>query len=213
MAIKTSWTAGQVLAAADLTDTFAAKAPSASPTFTGTADFTGATVLGIGSGFTYIGSATASASSSIVMNGVFSASYQWYRVLLAVTASADVALNMRLRASGTDDSTGSSYLMQRINANTTTVAGAQTVSAEWAGPLLYNSGTNVAAMDIFDPQLASVTTILAQSLYYVGSAQTFSGRHNQTTAYDGIRFYPASGTLTGTGPGNVAVRVYGYKNS
>ena len=36
MAIKTSWAAGDVLAAADLTDTFAAKAPTASPTFSGT---------------------------------------------------------------------------------------------------------------------------------------------------------------------------------
>lgn len=37
MAVKTSWAAGDVLLAADLTDTFAAKAPLASPTFTGNA--------------------------------------------------------------------------------------------------------------------------------------------------------------------------------
>jgi hypothetical protein len=36
MAVKTSWNAGDVLTAADLTDTFAVKAPLASPTFTGT---------------------------------------------------------------------------------------------------------------------------------------------------------------------------------
>jgi ABC-type xylose transport system substrate-binding protein len=36
MAIRTTFTAGEILTAADLTDTFGAKSPVASPTFTGT---------------------------------------------------------------------------------------------------------------------------------------------------------------------------------
>lgn len=44
MAVKTSWAAGDVLLAADLTDTFAAKAPLASPTFTGNVVWSGATL-------------------------------------------------------------------------------------------------------------------------------------------------------------------------
>ena len=44
MAVKTSWAAGDVLLAADLTDTFAAKAPTASPTFTGNVVWSGATL-------------------------------------------------------------------------------------------------------------------------------------------------------------------------
>lgn len=45
MAVKTSWAAGDVLLAADLTDTFAAKAALAGATYTGTHNFSGATVV------------------------------------------------------------------------------------------------------------------------------------------------------------------------
>ena len=44
MAVKTSWAAGDVLLAADLTDTFGAKAPLASPTFTGNVVWSAATL-------------------------------------------------------------------------------------------------------------------------------------------------------------------------
>jgi hypothetical protein len=207
MAIKTSWVAGDVLAAADLTDTFAAKSDSASPTFTGTVDMTGATVLGVGGGLVYITSGTGASAASIIVNNCFTSDYANYRIVLTLAASNDTTLNMRLRAAGTDNSTASSYLMQRINANTTTVGGLQDIANQWQGPLLYTAGINPASMDVYGPQLASWTTITAHGFYSAGSAQLFSGRHDQATAYDGFTIYPAAGTISGT------VRIYGYQNA
>lgn len=101
MAVKTSWTAGQVLTAADLTDTFAAKA--ATPTFTlinagGTA-LTGATsvtVSGI-SGKNWLlirveGASSASVSSyiSLQFNGDAASNYSQVGLIIsnAVAASS-----------------------------------------------------------------------------------------------------------------------------
>tara|TARA_R110000868_G_scaffold372057_1_gene635877 strand:+ start:329 stop:679 length:351 start_codon:yes stop_codon:yes gene_type:complete len=114
---------------------------------------------------------------------------------------------MRLRASGTDDSTASSYSNQIVYSSSTTVGGERQTSTAW---LVVNATlpttVNGLNMTLLQPQLAAATGMIALGLSATGSSYGWDtrGTHNQTTAYDGFTLYPNAGTATGT------VSVYGY---
>ena len=210
MAVKASWSAGDVLSAVDLTDTFAAKAPSASPTFTGTVTMTGATVVGLASGLTYITSATASAAATLSVNNCFTSTYDTYLVMWDGLGSADAYMSMRLRASASDN-TAAAYNSQILTYQGTTATTArltgQTTWTSMAGNTTANTSAFIATL--FRPALAVPTSVKSSTTYNTsggwGSESILA--HTASTAFDGFTLYPASGTITGI------VRVYGYKNS
>jgi hypothetical protein len=210
MAVKTSWNAGDVLTAADLTDTFAAKAALAGATYTGTHDFTGATVTGISSGgLVLVTSQSFTTASAVNVNNCFTSTYDHYRVVIQPigTVGATVAHRFRLRSSGTDLS-GSVYFY------------GSTYVTDAGGPFRDYQGSQAQAIfgtvgdlraafsvDIFGPALARQTSFTS---LYVGPGSTTGyygsvvGWINNTSQYDGFSIYPASGTFTGD------VRIYGY---
>lgn len=155
------------------------------------------------------GQVTFSGVSSVSLNGVFTSTYDNYRIMLYITGSTTAVIQSRLRASGTDAS-GANYTFQELKAESTTVSGARSTSQTFAQ--LGYAGTaepNVFAVDVFRPQLAAVTGMRSTAVYgYLGATiWDFAASHSLTTAYDGISIIPNTGTISGT------IRVYGYKNS
>lgn len=199
---------GQDLAT-DLDGILAAKAPTASPTFTGTVDFTGATVTGLASaGLTLITAQTFSAASTVSVNNCFSATYDYYLMLIDGVASSDNAIGFRMRVSGSD-ATGANYNEQRVNVNNTTFFGNQTTGATFAHIGAFGTGNpNTIRADIYNPYLTKPTSIFGAGVY--GNAlEMRAAHHTLSTSYTGITLSAGFGapTITGT------LRIYGYKNS
>lgn len=160
-----------------------------------------------GSGLTYVGGATFSASSAVNLNNVFTSTYANYRIICDYTASNTSALNIRLRVSGSDNTTAN-YIYQQINAGSTSVNALRATSqTAWSIPDKDTSGNTVDAT-IFNPQ-TSIRTLMSEiNVAYSGEFWASSAfGFLATTSFDGLTIYPASGTITGT------VRIYGLANS
>jgi hypothetical protein len=227
MAIRTDFTAGEVLAAADLNDTFASKPPFAYGTATPTTTvegfiwydenstppepkfWDGAAFQAVSApgGLVHITTESFSAVSSVSVNNCFTSTYANYKILMNWTASTDAALNLRLRASGTDNS-ANSYTRQRTISSSTTVSGARNTDTVFLFAIS-QSGSNNLSADIFSPQLAANTSYNLISNYSDSIAATVitTGVHEVASAFDGFSILAGTGTITGT------FRVYGYLNS
>jgi hypothetical protein len=154
------------------------------------------------------GVVTATTVDSLSLNGVFSATYVNYLIVYnEFTSSGNSQTYMRLRVSGTDNTTASSYLMAGLrNGYTYTVSGYSDTASYWTINVeqgsTYKTGQSIF---IASPNVAVNTTY---SSLYVGrdNAGYVGGVHNQNTAYDGFTVYPSSGTISGI------FRVYGISN-
>lgn len=157
------------------------------------------------------GAVTFTNSSSVSLDGVFSGSYDNYRITVtSTTRSASSGVNFRLRQGGTDMTTAT-YDWVRTNSAGTAVTVASS-SAGTASPLDQGVAAGQSAwvaMDIFGPALAqttgasSLTSILASG----GLTSLQVSMANETAASsDGFTLYPLAGTWSGT------IRVYGYNN-
>lgn len=223
MAVKTSWAAGDVLLAADLTDTFAAKAALAGATYTGTHNFTGATVTGIPSGLALVtptsvtngtlsgGEVTFSAQTSVSLNGIFTSTYDNYRVMCEISsASAAANIGLRMRTGGSDAATN--YHYGSNSANSAASTGGYVSTADY-GTTYYMVGYvnttygGAFVTDVISPNIARRTVFFGQLTNLAENFRVSGGDHTTATAYDSFSIFPASGNITGK------IRVYGYKNS
>ena len=222
MAIRTDFTAGEVLAAADLNDTFAAKANLASPTFTGTPAgptaaagtnttqlATTAFVQGAG-GLVLVASESFSAVSSVSVNGCFTSTYENYRIMISMRAPSQIGCKFRLRAAGSDNTGATAYRTQGLVANGTGITAARDeISSAVIGNTSATEGS--FSMDLFNPFLAKNTTFNAITAFINNTPHIIGfyhvGTHNVSSSFDGFTIFPDSSTITGT------LRVYGYKNS
>ena len=176
------------------------------------------TSVAVGSGSGSVdanGKVTFSGASSLSINSIFSATYQNYEILLALSGvSNDTNISLRLRTSGTDAS-GSNYNVGALELMTTAT-----------GPNLYRRANDVSAFfmnvdsgqnsdyystrfDFFNPFNAKRTTGVFQSMAstQAGTFASYVGGINHTleTSYDSITFFPEAGTFSGT------ISIYGYR--
>jgi phosphate-selective porin len=151
------------------------------------------------------GSVEFSACATLSLNGVFSADYDNYRVVMWNSANQADNIYLRLRLSGADNSTASSYVYQQLDASSTTVAGSRTTSNQ----ALVHLGGNVqragVVVDLYGPYLAQATAGRAVNVWDSSSARLtdHAFTHNQTVAYDGLSLICGAGT-------NVSGRVAVY---
>jgi len=148
------------------------------------------------------------ALTSVSLNGVFTATYDNYRIIVNTLPSANADGTFRLRAAGTDNSTASSYIAQRLTASSTTLTGARTTADSWG---IYQHNTtryNQHTMEIARPFVVGTTAIqnLTTSSDTGAYLANYVGTHNQSVSYDGFTLFAGGaanmeGTLT----------VYGYK--
>jgi hypothetical protein len=158
------------------------------------------------SGLTLINTTTFSAVASQSINDVFSATYDIYLIQYGMTSSTNNGFSMRLRVGGTDDSTGSAYVDQLLNANTTTVSAARTTSNIWTLGGVNTALVSAATIKLTNPFKASATGMEARFLNAAAGAivNDYTGTHNQNTSYTGFSAIASTGNFTGY------ISVYGY---
>jgi hypothetical protein len=159
--------------------------------------------VGVTPGLVCVKAETAfSAVANFTADGVFTSSYTNYRILLRVEQSNDVHVTMVLRAATVDAT--SNYFIQRNLFDNTSTNGLRISSTASANVVYPNNSAQVssAALELFGPQLAAATqfTSYVSNNYATNVINTFlvGGVHSTATAYDGIKFAVATGTMTGT---------------
>jgi hypothetical protein len=167
------------------------------------------TAWGNAGGLVYITKADFAAAAGASINLCFSATYDWYRVLIRVTCSAGAGTyNVRMRASATDNSTANYAQQALFGAVGTASAGQATAQTSMR---IGNAETAASwlAMDVFDPFAASPTllTCLTGNIVTAPNAYLWMGGHNVSSAFDGFSFFPSAGTITGR------IIVLGYQNA
>lgn len=215
MAVKTSWVAGEVLTAADLTDTFGSKLDYPTGGNDGdllAKDGTAAEWIAVPeAGLTLITSNTFSAVSTLDINNCFTSTYAVYRVLLtnmSLASGTDIRVRARLRTGGSPNSTSNYRDGRRGVSGSGTFdqnfTGSKT-SWEFISNLDSGQGPAFTSFDLFNPQLATHTAYAAISATS-DAFQGTSGKFDADTQFDGISIFPASSTFSGT------IRIYGYGN-
>jgi hypothetical protein len=235
MAIRDDFTAGEVLAAADLNDTFAEKIPYAYGTATPTTTvdgyvwfdenetppapkfWDGAAFQAVSApgGLVHITTESFSAVSSISLNNAFTSTYANYKIVLFLSAvSAGQEIFMKFRNGGSDRS-DANYL----SSNRGTDDGGTLASRAFAGgssgmALGYTSGSHTFSsdVDVFGPLAFQRGVILGMSFGQLSIGGGFAswrvgGKFNNASTSDGFSIISSTGNITGT------LRVYGYLNS
>jgi hypothetical protein len=169
--------------------------------------------VAVGSGTASIGtngSVTFSGCSSVSLNNVFSATYDFYRMIINVQPSTTLDLSMRYRVSGSDDTNANynyeAFIARANNANASVSSATNQTSFIIAGT---NSGNaNALTMDIYKPfnndDLTKHSTLghMHDSTSYIASFR--GGVYGANTRFDGLTIFNG-GTMTGS------LAVYGYK--
>jgi hypothetical protein len=192
MAIKT-FTTGEVLTASD-TNTYLAN-----------------------SGLVYITEGTATSGSTFSVNNCFTSTYASYLVQFSVIPTAGAyGIDVRLRASGTDTSTGYYWGVTAIDVGTGAInltrGSNSTLFTTYA--IAGTSGRATCVMNITNPQLAQYTSLTCQSTDSRGASSyvgiNAGGQLANNTQYDGITFLLGGGSGTIS---NFQVKIYGYRQA
>lgn len=167
-------------------------------------------------GLVYLTGTTFSAVASFSLpNNTFSSTYRNYKIIIEVTSSATAACTMRMRASGTDNTSvaySGGLVVAQIGTGTAT-DDTNVLNAFDMGGVRTSFG-NTYTFDIIAPQVATktiwagscTTTALSTAASYGGGA--FGGTHDSTTQFDALSFIiSGANTITGN------YRVYGYADS
>jgi hypothetical protein len=163
-------------------------------------------------GLVHIETQTFSAVGAVNFNNVFSADYLRYKIILDAICSDNENVFLRMRASGSDDST-TNHQTQTLLASSTSITGAR-----------YSSQTNFYVCDVMDaanartlsnievhnPFAAQFTTTFSYGNYAIQTGGNITLTHftsvlRTTSSYDGFTlFVGGSENITGT------ASVYGY---
>jgi hypothetical protein len=155
------------------------------------------------------GQVTFTAVTSLSLNGVFSATYDNYVIVMRLSnpAAASINLGGRLRAAGTD-ATGSNYVHQYIFANGTSVTADRLTGTSAMVANIYGTQRAGSYITVYGPNLSQPTAVRATpaSDNLSASLADHAWTHSLSTAYDGITFIPDTSNITG------AVQVYGVRS-
>jgi len=142
------------------------------------------------------------ACSSLSLNGVFSANYDNYQVVLrgkTPGGAGGLQWFMRLRSSGTDNSTASSYTYQYIYAGATTITANRYTSDKATLWGVYDANELGFTTYYFGPYLSQPTAGRPVGVNSQSGAgiYEFAFTHNQSTSYDGFTLTTAATSMTG----------------
>jgi hypothetical protein len=161
-------------------------------------------------GMTLVNTTTiGSAVSSVSLNSVFTSTYANYKVIVTweTMSASGPTINLRLRASGTDNSGAFAYQPRGWKNTGGTLAGHGSAGSSIALGVVNSNTSAITVMDVLSPQLSARQTGFVMDHFdpFNNDAWGFSATHTQTVAYDGFTLYPSSGTMTGG-----KIYVYGY---
>lgn len=151
------------------------------------------------------GSVTFSLCETLSLNGVFSSTYDNY--IVDMHAIDDGTTFLRLRVSGTDNSTANSYVSQLLDASSTTVSGARFTGDLARSFYSDRNKPNGNTMYMYGPHLAQPTAGRSVNANAISSARLvdWAWTHNQSTSYDGFTLIRTSTAVTMSG----LIKVYG----
>jgi hypothetical protein len=154
------------------------------------------------------GSVLFSACTVLSLNGVFSADYDNYMVVMRETATIDQVFQVRLRASGTDAS-DSGHTHQLLLAGSTTVS-AQRDTGQTAFRIANTANVlrQGHILNFYGPHLAQPTALRSVSVWARDSAWIYdvAQTHSVSSSYDGFSLLPnPAGNITGR------IAVYGMR--
>lgn len=167
--------------------------------------------ISVGSGtgtVTGLGNVNYTGVSSISLNSIFSSSYTHYRVIVQHELTANTSINMRLRASGSDNSSAvynNSHVYWGTAGN-----GANIINNSTLFGGLFGHAIQRGAYELYNPQVASRTVMT-----FFGAAENTTAQTEQHTSsavfkgnnqFDGFTLFPTSGTMTGS------LQVYAYND-
>ncbi len=155
------------------------------------------------------------ASSAVNVNDVFSATYENYLIMLNVTGgTTDDYIKIRLRVSGSDDSSSNYFWSWMGNASAYPAYDSQGSSSANGFQVYYKAPGQNAYMGIMqmnNPYLSQRTSTNWQWSVMTGSSyngiQQGGGVFNVNTSFTGFSIVPVTGNITGK------VAVYGYSIS
>jgi hypothetical protein len=162
-----------------------------------------------GGGLVFITSSAFSASSTVSVNNCFTSTYANYRVVLDCVGSAELGIDCRLRASGSDDS-AATYNTRRSILASGYSSSYNATNTSFAVVIAQATNRSAAVLDFINPEASLQTNALTNASYEpsANGRMELSGlTFTNTTQFDGFSLICASGNITGT------VRVYGYANS
>ena len=158
------------------------------------------------SGMTLITAQTFTASSTVNVNSVFSGTYQNYTVYFNSIAGGGGVQDFRMRVGGTDNSTASSYVIQKLDFANTTVSTSRATSSLFDNCFLVSAGNSANRINFYQP-FETVRTYVEVSSSINGEECKLSfGVHTGDTSFDGFSLL-FDGNNTGT------VWVYGWKET
>ena len=145
-------------------------------------------------------------ATSIKLNGVFSATYETYKIVINLTSAAAAAGAIIARL-GT---TNTGYQYQIFRGYTSTTAASSTASAgEWWISQQGSGAQSLTEVTLANPFTASVSKIISQSGAYNGADFTVINSFGQlvnNTSYTDFYFAPSSSNITGS------IQIYGYNS-
>lgn len=158
---------------------------------------------------TALGSTDFTTCENIKVNGVFSAEYDNYMIVLRHVGSSASAPAVLFRyTTGGAEASGSNYTNQYLYAFSTTVGGTRETSQSYGrlGSSVSTQRSGITAY-FYGPYLAQPTASRSVGVEGVDSARVYdlANTHSLSTAYDGILLSVGPDTFTG----NVAV--YGLR--
>jgi hypothetical protein len=221
MAVRDDFTAGEVLAAADLNDTFAEKVPFAYGTATPTTTvegfvwydenntpptpkfWDGSAFQSVG-GLSFVSDINATAVGSLNINNIFTSSFTNYRIWVSVNLGTSAQLRLRTRAAGSDITTSdyhSSYLQYRTDTDGTIFS---RINGGTRAETAATSGILRGFLDFSFP-ISATGSFAGQIVDSGTNYPALWGCRLPATAADGISLIASTGTAT------FRVLVYGYQ--
>ena len=162
-----------------------------------------------GGGLIKISTNTFSASSTVNINSIFSATYKKYKLILQFTASTDdFDLTLRLRASSTDTTTNYKSLTNWYTATQDVV---EVATTSFMGVRAAGSARNAAEIVLINPFESTSTNIISMAYgsgipaSNNGYGSNVRGIQTGSTSFDGISLIPGAGNITGT------CTIYGFE--
>jgi len=155
------------------------------------------------------GRVTVAGSSSVSLNGVFTSTYHNYLILVDTleAAAGPNNINLRLRASGTDTTTSTYYAGQIYGTYTGSAGGnANNGVAQFPISLLSTTKKQMAKIEVFSPQAATITTIHSLGVAY-DAQSNYAGYQDGATQYDGFTLFMSASNFSGN------ITVYAYQKS
>ena len=145
--------------------------------------------------------------SSVSLDNCFSDNYVRYKIVFDATASANMNVTMRMRASSSDE-TGSVYLRSRLGGNSTSVTALrQSGNTSMFFNRIETTDFNSTFAEIQSPYQTEYTGMIHHYGYLpITQVCVFLDTYgvNNTTSYDGFSLICDAGTITGS------VSVLGY---